>query len=635
MSRTLVVALLAFLAVSAHAADTWSTYSHPEPEFSVEYPSAWRAKLADTTTYEKAEGISLRSEARVTFVTEATQGTAMASVSALVADVEITAEQLRAVATKVAEADAKAKPEDVDVAGRRWVRVEWKAGNRANVRAYCLAGPGAFMVSLSVPADMLDGLRGTHRRMMATLKAQSLPEPGADEEADPASPGPSPGDVRGSTEGAPGTAVAMVETGSPLFTVDGNGLCSWIGNFGCVSPPPRGGMDGTEYRLADLYEWPIDGAPADRGRSVLHRMSRPPLLMQLLATHLRSGEVFGHWDPQFGYLLPTTVTPTGDVGTDVAGNRYFTFWLGEEQQNNLWVCKVKGDGGLVACWPTPIGGGVELSFGPGSAYTGDPGHRREWKGSMSGQVPVYVCDDPIIAVDGQAKLHILTQVRLNPARRPSHQLIVFDGDSGRVDHVLPLLIDGKVLSFDVDPAGDYYLAGSREGGLGGRVLKMSSSGEQLQWPAGDPASPLASEIGSRGPIASVHIGLDGNVYVSEQTGEGTLIRSFTTDGHLVSTFTFRGVFRRVTPLLNGLDRQTEWYGPDLSLCPEGTSVEPAFGGYPARVTANGVTTVYPNIEFLTGPVGECRADSRGNIYLSMTTWDRLSRFLIKIAKPNT
>jgi len=183
MSRTLVVALLALLALSANAADTWSTYSHPDPEFSVEYPSGWRAKLADTIYYEKAEGISLRSVARVTFVTEATQGTVMASVAALVADAEITAEQLHAVATKVAEADAKAKPEDLDVAGRRWVRVEWRAGNRANVRAYCLAGPRAFVVALSVPSDMLDGQRATHRHLMATLRAAGLAEPGPDHEA--------------------------------------------------------------------------------------------------------------------------------------------------------------------------------------------------------------------------------------------------------------------------------------------------------------------------------------------------------------------------------------------------------------------------------------------------------------------
>lgn len=211
MSRTCILALIAFLAMSAHAADTWSTYSHPDPEFSVEYPSGWRAKLADTIYYEKAEGISLRSVARVTFVTEATQGTVMASVAALVADAEITAEQLRAVATKVAEADAKAKPEDVTVAGRDWVRVEWTAGNRANVRAYCLAGSKAFVVALSVPSDMLDGLRATHRHLMATLRAQGIPEPGPDAEAGAAAEADT---VEGWIVGADGKVLRMDPDGT-------------------------------------------------------------------------------------------------------------------------------------------------------------------------------------------------------------------------------------------------------------------------------------------------------------------------------------------------------------------------------------------------------------------------------------
>lgn len=67
MSRTYILALLALLALSANAADTWSTYSHPDPEFSVDYPSTWTATLADKVPDENWGDLGLKGKAKVTF----------------------------------------------------------------------------------------------------------------------------------------------------------------------------------------------------------------------------------------------------------------------------------------------------------------------------------------------------------------------------------------------------------------------------------------------------------------------------------------------------------------------------------------------------------------------------------------
>lgn len=174
MLRALVLCL--FATTLGHADGTWQTYSHPDPEFSVDYPSAWTATLAETVADEKWGDLSLRGKAKVSFKVALDLDVLQVSVSVFGPEEDTTDERLLAALKALAKTEGR--PEDKvafeESPGLLRIKEESQKAGRTIVTTHVLDGTDVYCVELSVPDLWIEKCRAGYGYMVDSLLASLL-----------------------------------------------------------------------------------------------------------------------------------------------------------------------------------------------------------------------------------------------------------------------------------------------------------------------------------------------------------------------------------------------------------------------------------------------------------------------------
>lgn len=160
-----------FAATLAHADDAWKSYSHPDPEFSVDYPSAWTATLADKVPDEKWGDLALTGRAKVTFKVTLELDVLQIAVSVLGLGKETTDEVLLAALRARARAEGRAEDKVAfeDSPGLLRIRDEFQKAGRTIVRTHILDGTDVYGAELSVPDSWIEQCRAGYEHVVDSL----------------------------------------------------------------------------------------------------------------------------------------------------------------------------------------------------------------------------------------------------------------------------------------------------------------------------------------------------------------------------------------------------------------------------------------------------------------------------------
>lgn len=169
---TLIAPLLVLVSAAA-AQGAWKTYSHPEPAFSVEYPSTWAVTLADKLEDETWGDLSLKGRARVTFRVTLGLDVLQMSVSVYGLDRQIDDDGL--LAALKARAKAQGRAEDgvccFDSPGLLRIGDEFQKAGRTIVRTHVLVGRDVYVVELDVPNARVEECRAGYGHVVDSLLA--------------------------------------------------------------------------------------------------------------------------------------------------------------------------------------------------------------------------------------------------------------------------------------------------------------------------------------------------------------------------------------------------------------------------------------------------------------------------------
>ena len=169
--RGIWTALLVAVVVSGWAQEQWQHYTHPDPEFSIAYPSGWEPRVAASVPNRDVGGLGFAGKGEVVFEVTVEQGRLWAAVTVYETPAQITTEELH---KALAAQRKETKVQRGYVGGYATVSYQDGGNERRSVHTYFPGEGTMYLVSLDAPTSLFEQCRAGYEYMLRSLRARSL-----------------------------------------------------------------------------------------------------------------------------------------------------------------------------------------------------------------------------------------------------------------------------------------------------------------------------------------------------------------------------------------------------------------------------------------------------------------------------